>query len=156
MDRLAAEMTLEKAKMATAAAAARAPQGDFQNPAWQFDNPNMEAEVETLQAKLREMESDLMIRGIKNEDAVDHPATSYQAKLSLAATLEQTIKDHRDIVEQEVTDHGAYLDDELADRMVEMSNQAASMQEIANTAQDFVFYFQNIWLLCLMRLMCLM
>ena len=87
---------------------------------------------------------------------MDHPATSYQAKLSLAATLEQTIKDHRDIVEQEVTDHMAYLDEELADRMVEMSNQAASMQEIANTAQDFVFYFRNIWLLCLMRLMCLM
>ena len=187
MDRLAAERDLEKAKMATAeaaaaqaaaeataaqaaaeataaqasaeataAAAARPPQTDHENDAGQFDDNELAAQVETLKAIIHEMEGELVTRGRKPEVAEDHPVTSYQAKLALAATLEQTIKDHREIVEHEVTEHGAFLDEDSTERMVDLSNQAASMQEIANTAQDLFFYFQNIWLLCLMRLMCLM
>ena len=162
MDRLAAETVLEKAKEAaataqaaaeaTAHAAARPPQKDGENEAWQFDDSELQARVETLQATIRDMESDLVTRGILPEDFVltrglqhevaeDHPVTSYQAKLALAATLEQTIKDHREIVEREILANGAFLDDEKEQRMVELSNQAASMQEIANKAQDFFFYF---------------
>ena len=74
----------------------------------------------------------------------------------LAAAWEQTIQKQREIVDAEILEHGAHLDDEDVGSVAVLKDQADCMQVLASKAQDLFFYFQNIWLLCLMRLMCLM
>ena len=172
METLALEIKLEEARRATAAAAARPAQSDAQidatcevadaqTDAWQFDNPQMAQNIEDLKNQIRGLETVIMQRKEQSdreqsEVAANHPITAYEAKMSLAITLDQTIQKQREIVDAEILEHGAHLDDEDVGSVAVLKDQADCMQVLASKAQDLFFYFQNIWLLCLMRLMCLM
>ena len=116
----------------------------------------MAEHIENLKEQIREMETVIMQRSEQSEAAASHPITGYEAKMLLAATLDETIQKQREIVDAEILEHGAHLDDEDVGSVAVLKDQADCMQVLASKAQDLFFYFQNIWLLCLMRLMCLM